>query len=412
MATIKLTILKDKVSKDGTIKIRVAVCHKRVTKYIVTRFSIDNESQFKNGQVVKRADSSIVNIKLRNLLNEYQEKMDLIKNISQLSCKQLRDILANGVEEECVTFKSVCNEYIKELKEEKRNGYATLLERNCRYFTEFSNGDIPLRNITPQMIILYSENLRKRGLSEASVNMMLSRTRTIINRAKKKGIAKFDIEPFSQIKIKDAPVRECDITIRNFTKILEHDPKERKYIIAKDIFLLSFYLGGINLIDLMNTKFTGNIMRYKRTKTINTKEDDKEITFKIPQEAVDIIKKWTKNGKLNFGYKFSYPNFSRYVCRNLSQMCANIGIGQKVILYSARKSFAQYASELGIPDNVIDYCLGHSDKSKGVIRYYTKVKEKQATIAIQRVIEYVNNPEKFKEYIEMRADIMMMQRAH
>lgn len=76
--------------------------------------------------------------------------------------------------------------------------------------------------------------------------------------------------------------------------------------------------------------------------------------------------------------------------------------------HSARKSFAQYASEIGIPDGVIDYCLGHSDKSKGVIRYYTKVKQQQADIAISRVIDYVNNPEKYKDYIEMRKDIMMM----
>lgn len=34
-------------------------------------------------------------------------------------------------------------------------------------------------------------------------------------------------------------------------------------------------------------------------------------------------------------------------------------------------------------------------------------KQKQAEIAINRVIDYVNDPEKYKDYIEMRADIMM-----
>ena len=85
-----------------------------------------------------------------------------------------------------------------------------------------------------------------------------------------------------------------------------------------------------------------------------------------------------------------------------------LGIKQTLCFYSARKTFAQFASELGIPDGVIDYCLGHSDKSRGVIRYYTKVKQKQAEIAINRVIDYTNNPEKYTEYIEMRADIMLM----
>lgn len=79
MATLKLTIFKAKVLKDGRHKIRIAVCHKHETAYIITNFIIDHESQFKNGQVVKRPDASILNTKLRNLLNEYQEELDSIK---------------------------------------------------------------------------------------------------------------------------------------------------------------------------------------------------------------------------------------------------------------------------------------------------------------------------------------------
>lgn len=56
-------------------------------------------------------------------------------------------------------------------------------------------------------------------------------------------------------------------------------------------------------------------------------------------------------------------------------------------------TMAQFASEFGISDGVIDYCLGHSDKSRGVIRFYTKVRQKQAEIAIARVIGYTENPD-------------------
>jgi len=115
-----------------------------------------------------------------------------------------------------------------------------------------------------------------------------------------------------------------------------------------------------------------------------------------------------RNGKLDFRYKFSYPNFSRYVTRSLQSLAKDLGIEDKIIFYSARKSFAQYASEIGIPDAIIDYCLGHSSNSRGIIRYYTKIRQKQAEIAINRVIDYVNNPSKYEEYINMRADIMMM----
>lgn len=219
------------------------------------------------------------------------------------------------------------------------------------------------------------------------------------------------MHPFINFKIPASPVREVDISLEAFNKIRAAQFKEKKYRMAHDLFCLSFYLGGINLIDLLNIDFRNRtVLEYVRKKTDTTTQGLKTISFTIPEEAQAIIKTWINRntGRLDFGYKFSYPNFSRYLTRSLAALAKELGIIEKVVYYSARKSFAQYASEIGIPDGIIDYCLGHSDKSKGVIRYYTKVRQKQADMAISRVIDYVNNPEKYKEYIELRSDIMMM----
>lgn len=413
MATLKLTIFKAKVLKDGRHKVRVAVCHKQETCYIITRFIIDDLSQFKNGQVVKRPDAAIINTKLRNLLNEYQEKLDGIKCVSMYSCKQLREILISSTPGDTAsTFQAVAKSYIEELIEDGRNSYAKLLDRNSRYFTEFTKGEFLLSEITPEIINNYDRFLRNRKqIGETTISMMMSRTRTIINRGIKKQLVRYDISPFAYYSIKSSPVREVDITIKNMIKIKEYHPKEKRLRVARDLFILSFYIGGINLVDLLEVDFRKkDVIEYSRTKSLNTKQGDKRIVIAIPEAAKPIIKEWMNpnTGKLDFGYKFAYSNFYRYLTRSLNTIADNLEINQKLVYYSARKTFAQFASELGIPDGVIDYCLGHSDKSKGVIRYYTKVKQKQAEIAINRVIDYVNNPDKYKEYIEMKADIMMM----
>ena len=70
MATLNLTVLPTKVLSSGHHKIRIAISHKQKTCYIVTRFTINSVSQFKNGQVVKRPDAALINTKLRNLLND------------------------------------------------------------------------------------------------------------------------------------------------------------------------------------------------------------------------------------------------------------------------------------------------------------------------------------------------------
>lgn len=414
MATLKLTIFKAKVLKDGRHKIRVAVCHKQETCYIVTRFIIDNLSQFKNGQVVKRPDAAMINTKLRNLLNEYQEKLDSIKCISMYDCKQLREILLNSAPtgQTTCSFQEVSQKYISILKNENRNSYALLFERNSKYFTEYAKGNFPLSEINPNIIANYAKYLkREKGLGETSIGMFIARTKVIVNYAKRERMVSYDLNPFENYKIQSASIRELDLSIDNFNKIRTSSPKVKKLIVARDLFCLSFYLGGINLIDLLNIDFRGkDTIEYVRSKSKNTKHGDKRTAIVIHKDAKDIIKEWmNKNtGRLDFGYKFTYPNFSRYISRSLASLAEELSINQKIVYYSARKTFAQFASELGIPDGVIDYCLGHSDKSKGIIRFYTKVKQKQAEIAINRVIDYVNNPEKYKDYIDMKADIMMM----
>ena len=413
MATLKLTIVKAKSLKDGRHKIRVAVCHRHETCYIVTNFIIDSESQFKNGQVVKRPDASFMNMRLRNLLNEYQQKLDSVKHQGLYTCVQLKNVLVNSyLDEDLLTFQAMSAAYEKELKESGSVGYSKMIERNCRYFTEFCRGDILLADITPEMIENYSRFLRvKKGVGDTTNSMMMRNTKTIINRGVKKRIVKYEVHPFVDFQISAAPVRQVDLPLEVFNKIRMAEPTEKRFRVAHDLFCLSFYLGGINLVDLLQIDFRKReVLEYVRSKSRSTTNGKNVISFTIPDPAKDIIKRWMNRntGRLDFGYKFSYSNFSRYLSRLLDSFARSLGITDKVVYYSARKSFAQYASEIGIPDGVIDYCLGHSDKSKGIIRYYTRVRRQQADMAIQRVIEYVNNPELYKEYVELRQDIMMM----
>lgn len=414
MPTLKLTIFKAKVLKDGRHKIRIAVCHKQETCYIVTRFIIDNLSQFKDGQVVKRADASIINTKLRSMMNDLQNKLDEINHQSLYSCKQIKDMLVSELDsqgKQNITYQKACSDFITDLKSEGRESYAVLIERSCRYFTEFTRGEIPMSDITPNMIEGFSRYLKtKRNIGNTTIGMMMSQIKAVINRNINSGYLRYDIHPFVNKKIPKSPVREVDISLESLNMIRESTPKEKKYIVARDVFMLSFYLGGMNLIDIMNTRFINDKVDYVRIKTRLKTETEQHCLLPITEPAKIIIDRWIdkKTRKLDFGYKFSYHNFSRYTCRSLATLAKDLGIKEKVVFYSARKSFAQYAFDLGIPDSIIDYCLAHSDKGRGVVRYYTKTRFKQAEIAINRVIDYINNPSKYKEYIEMKADIMLM----
>ena len=102
MISLSLAVVPAKVLVDGTHKIRVAINHKHETRYIATRFIVENTKQFKKGRVVGRDDAVLINKKLRTLLDEYQEAIDRI-NTDAFSCTQIREYLhaINRQEQPC-----------------------------------------------------------------------------------------------------------------------------------------------------------------------------------------------------------------------------------------------------------------------------------------------------------------------
>ena len=83
MTTLKAAVVPAKVLKNGKHRIRIAIGHKQETRYIVTRFEIDNTANFKE-QVVGVPDAAHVNAKLRGILNSYQDALDKINTSSIL----------------------------------------------------------------------------------------------------------------------------------------------------------------------------------------------------------------------------------------------------------------------------------------------------------------------------------------
>lgn len=392
MATIKLVILPHAVLKNGSNKIRIAVNHQGITRYIPTHFKVDSPSQFKDGQVLNRPDAHTMNIKLRNLLNEYEERLYSISSLHLYSCTQLKELLRNGSKPDTpLTFQAVSSEYISELKQDKRDNYAILMERNCRYFTEFCNGDILLASITPYIIQNYVRYLKKNyRMNDTTIDMLISRTRTILNRAKRQNLVKYEIDPISIHKIQSAPERELDISVQELTKIRDSSSNIRIQIVARDLFILSYYLGGVNLIDLLSFDFRNTSrFEYIRTKSRNMKMGDKRISITIPPEANPIIDKWINRntGKLDFRYKFSYSNFSRYVNRGLKSLASSLHIKSKVTYYSARKSFVQHGFELGIPLEVLEYCIGQSMKKNRPIFNYLRIMREHADKSIRIILD-------------------------
>lgn len=393
MATIKLSVLKHTKTKNGAYKIRISIGHRSETHYIVTPYSVNALSEFDNGIVVRIPNAHEINIKLRNLLNDYEERLERIPSPDDYTCKELRDLLKSmRPHSSKVTFKQVSEHYQKELTEDGRGSYAGMLKNSLRLFMDFAHGDVYLSEVSTITISEFERWLKRRGASQTYVSMTLSMTRTIINRAIKAQLVAYDVHPFTYWKRPADPEREIDMTVEAVRAIRDARPRLKKHRMARDIFMLSYYLGGINLVDLLEIKFKGvSVLEYIRHKSRNMKMTDKRISFTIQPEAMELIAKYMNRntGRLDFGYRYSYKNFLAYVTRSIKELAEELGLPdhRKACYYSARKSFVQHGFDLGVSLEVLEYCIGQSVKSNRPIFNYLKIMRKHADVAFRMILD-------------------------
>ena len=400
MATIKLAILKHTQAKDGSYKIRIAIGHKQETHYIITRYKVLTWANFKAGVVCNQPDANYINVKLRNLLNDYDTRLDSIPNLGDLTCGQLRDMLRDmRAVTSSATILGVANEYTTLLRKENRSSYAKIIDTMVRKFLEYTNGDIYLQNISTATIDGYSHYLKAKGFAPAYETMCLVNIRTLVNRAIKLQLVRYDVHPFLYWHATQAEPRELDISVEDMRKFLTYQGKAKGKQRSVDFFLLSYYLGGINLIDLVAYDFRNykqqGILRYIRRKTRIKKRSNQYVEFSIPAEAYPIIDKYMnpKTGHILDVTEKQYRNRLNIIDTDLRNIAADLGITRKVSFYTARKSFVQHGFELGIPLETLEYCIGQSMKANRPIFNYVKIMRQHADLAIRQILEQLHQKE-------------------
>ena len=380
MANLSIVIVPTKKLANGKHRIRIAVAHRSQTRYIPTQFTLDSSNQLKNGRVVRHENASNINACLRKQMSEYEEILASISYLSAISCTELIHIITHEQNKKGITFKTISNEYLNFMKDEERQKSYSLYKIASERFIKYMKGDFPLIQLTPFHIQEYATELRKEGLTDTTVRIYLTLIKVILNYAGKMNYITYSIHPFVLFKMPVSNVRELDLSVEELKKIRSAKLPKPSLAITRDIFMLTYYLGGINLRDLLAYNFKDkDAMRYIRHKTRNSKKGVNEIVFTIQPEAKAIIRKYqSQGGELRFGKYTSYKRIYSLIFRNIDKVAELSGVNKKVTYYSARKTFAQHGYNLGIQIEKIEYCIGHSMKNNRPIFNYIKIMQEHA----------------------------------
>ena len=376
MANLFITIVPTKVLANGQHKIRIAVSHNWDTRYIPTSIVIDSLNEFKNGKIVKRSDKELLNAKLKRIYDTYYERCESIEYADSLTCTQLVKIITSPINgEQHRKFEDIVEEFLSQIDEDDREKTHKLYKLAAKHFIRFTGPGALIEHITPIRINNYLTHLRKSKLSPTSIKIYITLLKVIINYAIKMRYVEYKVDPFVTASIPSAKKRDTYITVEQLKIIRDMVPNQYNVSVVRDIFMLTYYLAGMNLVDMLAYDFRTNIVDYIRIKTRNTKDGDRLTSFAIPDEAKPLIKKYmNKNtGKLVFGKYKTYVSCYNTLTRKMKVLKTVAGVTHNLTLYSARKSFVQHGYDLGIPLSTLEYCIGQSMKEDRPIFNYVSI---------------------------------------
>lgn len=389
MPKISPRLLAKNIKPDGPIEIMLAIAHNGSTRYLKSGIKVDSPDQFTSGIIVKRNDAALLNLKLQKKVNELSNRLNEIPYIDGLSCQEISDILKGKDIRTNPTISAVFEEYIEvsPMKPASKELSLNLIKSIYSYLGK----DLNLQNLSLKNIMAFDAYLRSLGNKPATIVSKISLISKLYTYCKRMGYVTSLLSPFSGYRPPEIFVRESWLTRDEIITLRDASISNKMAATLRDYIMLSYYLGGINIIDLLKIDFhrcsKNNILRYTRTKTELQRKVNKYVEFEIPSEAWTIIDKYIQpDGHLGTQYQRK-TNMHDYFAQGVKSLRTSTGLPQ-VVYYSARKSFSQHAFQLGINTGVIDYILGHKLNRGGNTLYnYIHVTPQMATDAIRKVLD-------------------------
>ena len=292
----------------------------------------------------------------------------------------------------------------------KNGQYRTMLhyKATLNSFKRYrDNKDIALREIDAEVMRSYEAYLHHTaGVCKNTSSFYLRILRSTYNKAVAKGLTPQQ-HPFSDVYTGIAPTRKRAIPaesvsrIKHLESVKDLTPKEE---MARDTFLMSFYLRGISFIDLAHLRksdLKDGYLHYTRSKT------GQRLTIRWEKEMQELLEKYqaqTASSPYLFPFLVDagnkshdkiidkkqeevrlYHNAESRISYHLRKLGAKIGIKGKLTLYVPRHSWATAARDNNISISVISESLGHHSETTTQI-YLQSIKGSEVDDANAKIL--------------------------
>lgn len=419
MLTIKAEVQQDKQRSDGTYNVKVRFTQNRKVKRLSTNLFVSSKElsksfKFKEGTPIKEEIDNLVfyykkqctklqldqnNYTLEDIfssLNGEQEKQQMIDFI-----KFSREWIASTTIKGAPNYTTAINALVRFIGKEQLEVNLITLDF-LEQFKAFLNKERETR--TKKLV-----QQGKRIPSNRSLSLYLVSIKKLFNEAKKiynkknKNLILIPHSPFDDFKIpKQEATRKRAIPADIIKRVWKLPYKNMKkgykstcrYNLAKDCFILSFCLMGMNSADLYNAtvKIEDTII-YNRIKTKERRLDGAKMMVNIPKIILPLMEKYKdQTGKRLFNFHQYYANekgFNKAINYGLKEIGTILEVDD-LEYYAARHSWATIAlNKVGIDKYTVHAALNHIDESMKVTDIYIERDFVNENKANAKVVKYV-----------------------
>ena len=419
MLTIKAEIKRSELKVDGTYNVKIRFTLDRKVKRLSTNLFVTQQDLTKS---LKFKEDTSIKREIDRLVLYYREqclKLQLDQN--HYSLDEIIEFL-NGEQEkqQTIDFIKFSREWIASTTIKGAPNYTTAINALVRFV---GKEELDINLITLDFLEQFKAFLigerdartkklmqqGKRVTSNRTLSLYLASIKKLFNEAKRKfnkkdkNLILIPNSPFEDFKIpKQEATRKRAIPADIIKKVWKLPYKDMKkgykstcrYNLAKDCFILSFCLIGINSADLYNaTKMRGNTIIYNRTKTKARRLDGAKMMVDIPKIVQPLIDKYKDStGKRLFNFYQYYGDektFNKAINSGLKEIGSILEVDD-LEYYAARHSWATIAlNKVGIDKYIVHAALNHIDDSMKVTDIYIERDFVNENKANAKVVKYV-----------------------
>lgn len=360
MATITIEI--GKKNKKRVYPVSFLICEGRTKKRIPTGISVSDSELTASSKRIKEPEKAKM---IEQKRRELQDRLDLLQLDTMGRTTMDAGEIAERItaQKDDLDFFAFAEEWLAKTSIKGKKNYVTMLNSLEKYL---GRRKLPFKSITYRTLEGYEHYLKDKPRAQS---MYLGFIRHLYREAMRRYNTDYDTiiqnDPFLRYRVPRQQIKKGvrTLTLEQLLAIYNYKgrPHSRAQL-ARDCFVLSFCLMGMNSVDMYEVReIKNNTIKYNRAKTQDRRSDNAYIEVRVHPVIQKLMKRYKGTDRV-FVFSKRYgisADFNRAINIGLKEVGEELGI-DGLQFYQARHTFATLSRNMmHFSKSDVDEALNH-----------------------------------------------------